>query len=295
MGMSGNGGNRQAGERRRGLTAISSGADGTGHPVLAMASDFQTQGQTRKLACAGMSRSFRACHTPARDPSGVRRLWVSLGRMLLLLLLGQPERLLGETGSVNHRVGAGLAMDVDTRWVDNGGYRPVRITFTPTAPVVADRVLVIEFVAPFWSNSGLEQTRVVQAVEIPAGSGPVRVAISVPQMVTWNQFRVDVTEDGQLVQPLSVLSAGGAAAASDSLWAEQLPAVLIVGDKLPDTANLARLVRVDLYYQNASGPTPSGGKLPLPTAMARPLAELPERWIDYTNFDLVSMSFDQLR
>ncbi len=47
------------------------------------------------------------------------------------------------SGALHRGTGAGLKMDVDTRWPSGAGYRPVRITVTPVAPAIADRTLTV--------------------------------------------------------------------------------------------------------------------------------------------------------
>jgi hypothetical protein len=207
-----------------------------------------------------------------------------------------------ESGALHTVAAAGLKMDVDTRWVSGGGYRPVRITVTPSGPVIADRTLTVEFcTSHFWNYSRDGDLRVVQYVEIPSGSGVVESTISVPQTAAWNRYQVNVFENGKLVPRLSPSGAGD----QNNLWAweEKCPKVLVVGDKLPDTSGLGGLLNVQDYYQyypyaiaqsGPGGPNVPGGKMPLPTAIARPAADLPRRWIDYTNLDLVCVSVEQL-
>ena len=58
----------------------------------------------------------------------------------------QPQPATAVTGSAFSVVGSGLRVTVDNRFLDNPGYRPFRITVTPTTPVAADRTLTVELV-----------------------------------------------------------------------------------------------------------------------------------------------------
>jgi len=192
-----------------------------------------------------------------------------------------------------HRgTGAGLKMDVDTRWPSGAGYRPVRITVTPVAPAIADRTLTVEFAAGHFWDYGKEDLRVVQDIEIPAGSGAIQTTMSVPQTLGWNHYTITVIENGKVIPRLS--STGSGDQYTSWVWEEKFPRVLIVGDKLPDTSGMGALLNVAEYYQYGSAVSGSAGKTPLPTALATPAADLPPRWIDYTNLDLVCLSVDQL-
>ena len=94
---------------------------------------------------------------PASTASGTPHLVIAIcpagrfvpaTRLFLLVALVWPagwcEQCGAETGSVHQTGGAGLSMTADVRWLDGCGYRPVRITFTPTRPVIADRTLKVE-------------------------------------------------------------------------------------------------------------------------------------------------------
>jgi len=199
-----------------------------------------------------------------------------------------------ESGTTHRGVAPGLTMDIDTRWLSGAGYRPVRITVTPTAPVIADRTLTVEFSARQYWNRGRDDFRVVQDIEIPAGSGPIQTTLSVPETLALGRYTINVLEDGQ-VQPRLCQSGSGD---DYTLWAwEAFPKVLILGDDLPDTSGMAALLNASEYYQYQSSQPPTssaGAKMPLPTAMARPATEVPRRWIDYTNLDLICLSAEQL-
>ena len=69
-------------------------------------------------------------------------------------------------------------------------------------PNVADRTLTVELsLRSVYSRD--YDLRLTQDIEIPAGSGPVEAAVSIPRLVAWNNIDLNVVEDGQLLKPLS--------------------------------------------------------------------------------------------
>lgn len=233
---------------------------------------------------------------PGRDTALARRGSSLLAALAVLAALAGSVSLCqvahAASGTLHRATGVGLAMDVDTRWPTGAGYRPVRIAVTPIAPAIADRTLTVELAASHFWNYGTDNLRVVQHIEIPAGSGAIQTTMSVPQTLGWNRYKVTVVEDGQVIPRLSYNGVGDQY--TSWAWEEKFPRVLVVGDTLPDTSGIAALLNVAEYNQYGAAPVGAGGRAALPTAHATPGADLPSRWIDYTNLDLVCLSFDQL-
>lgn len=220
-------------------------------------------------------------------------LLVCMATLAALALLDGSCLFGAESGTIHRGVGAGVRMDVDSRWLSGPACRPVRITITPMVPAVADRTFTVEFSITSYPNYGREDLRVVQDIEIPAGSSAIETTISIPQTAAWTGYTMTVLEDGEVLPRLS--SPGGGDQSYAWAWGDKFPKILIVADKLPDTSAVAGLMNVSEYYEYHSGRGRSGGNAaPLPTAMARPAAELPQRWIDYTNLDVVCLSCKEL-
>lgn len=220
-------------------------------------------------------------------------VWVALGSASGW---GQAQ---AESGSAITLAGAGLNVVVDTRWVPGGAYRPVSVTVTPTLPVAAHRTLTIEFLVSHRRRGDDFFLRVSQDVEVPAGSGPVRAVIAVPQMIGNPNWKVNVIEEGKLIPGMS--SAWSQLNSPADQFPESLPSVLIVAEAPPDTSGLAAALGVTV--DEPVGPPPVSKPalpepeppVPLPTAITRSVAELPGRWIDYTNCDVVCVSLDKLK
>jgi len=196
-----------------------------------------------------------------------------------------------QTGTVHQVTGNGVTFTADVRWVKGHGYRPVRITVVPLVPPVADRTLKVEFlVCRNWRDQ--YDLRVVQEIEIPAGSGPVEATMAVPQYVDWSAYRINVSEDGRLRTRLSTNGWVRLSNRADEL-AECLPAVVVVGGELPDTSALAASLstHISIYQQYSSDNVPANC---LPTLATRTAGQLPRRWIDYSSVDILCMSLDEL-
>ncbi len=122
--------------------------------------------------------------------------------------------------------------------------------------------------------------------------------MSVPQISSWNAYKIEVWEDGRLRKALSTPGWGGV---SNYYGAQQfvdhLPAILVLGKELPDTHELAMLLPVQEYnrYRGVPAVDPNNPtKLRLPSAFALPAGDLPPRWIDYSGLDVVCASLDEL-
>jgi len=188
---------------------------------------------------------------------------------------------------------AGLRVAIDTRWVGAAGYRPVHVTVTPLRPDPAERALRFELFVRR-NNMRDYDLSVTQEVVLPAGSSrPVEATIAVPQHVAWWNYMVEVREDGRELPRLGVpwTPCYGSSAVE---WSECFPAMLVVGDTLPDTGAMGENFPVQAYYQYSPRATSAPSSNQLPTVTARPSSELPERWIDYSGLDVVCVTLDDL-
>ena len=189
--------------------------------------------------------------------------------------------------------GNGLQMDVAfVALRHRPGYRPVRISALPTAAVTADRTLSIEILLGRTTDG--YDLRVVKELEIPAGSGLQTMTIPVSELAGGDLYRVNVSEDhiplNALCVPWTTYS---------SYWSEALPAILFMGSSLPDTSGLAAALPPyagGAYYGGVQPPvrTSPFASPQLATADNWAMRDFSEQWIDYSGFDIVCLSHEQL-
>ena len=99
-------------------------------------------------------------------------------------------------GTTVSTAGAGLSFKIDTRWLDGGGYRPIKVTITPATPTTADRTISIDFVIR--GHLLRSERHVFESVEIPAGSaGPMEVCMAIPGMIATPMSSARFLEDGE--------------------------------------------------------------------------------------------------
>ncbi|MCI0359444.1 MAG: hypothetical protein L0211_13285 [Planctomycetaceae bacterium] len=232
------------------------------------------------------------------------------------------------------KIKSGLAMTIDMRGIDANGYRPVAVTVKPlnNLPLPADRQLRV-IIAPFTNMSGLTP-EVSQVIEIPEGSTSATTTIAIPQTGQWWSCSIDTFEDGEKLRDLSVERIGFPGI-NYWEWSEARPAMLIVDRNVPDRPDRDKMItdfkglgtdRAPTYTvpepralaslfpdpnRAMGGATTSNyiaGSQPLSDAVLLdnlmtnyprlellPPAELPERWIELSQYDVVIISLAELR
>jgi hypothetical protein len=226
--------------------------------------------------------------------SALRRTVVAAG-LVLATFCAFPQRLAAVSGSLHTGSNPQLRLTADAAWPDGSGYRPVRIKATPTTqlPDVSLRVEFEVYGTPGYRDA--DRLTVVQYIEIPAGSGPVEAVMSVPEYFGWQGHKMDVYVNG--VRSPSLSTNGRINLQNYNGWVnEGIPALLVVGKKLPDTAALAAHLPLDEYYQSRSqgGPATPRDQRQWPNALVVPPAELPGGWINYSGLDLIFLSVGDL-
>lgn len=189
-----------------------------------------------------------------------------------------------EAGQVLRRTGAGLALTIDMSWPSGPAYRPVPIEVKPLVPSAWDRTLRVEYLSRIPGMGSGYSVRAVEEIEIPAGTNTARATLRVPYSAN-QMYRINVLEDGDLVKSLTQDWT------SDQDWysavQEGLPRFLVADSILPNTNSIAAAL-VD-----GSGSQPYGVAAQTTTRAIPPVA-FTDRWLDYTNFDVVCLSVNQL-
>jgi len=225
-----------------------------------------------------------------------------------------------------------LRLDIDTRWVDGTGYRPVRVRVSPLlpGPSPADRKLQVTLSPRGWYAAASGSC--TATVELPQGQRFAEATISVPQLEFWNSLDVTVSEGGRICRDLSA-NRVGIPVRNYYNWSEAAPSVLIVSEDAPPLtfSSTQRSLPRSNSGSNNVGPERMpdfralAGRLPmsywngmvdermfdisqatddfqllrllndLPRIEVLPPASLPDRWIDFTCVDVILLSFDQLQ
>jgi hypothetical protein len=226
------------------------------------------------------------------------------------------------------KIKSGLSMTVDLRGIDANGYRPVAITVRPLngLPLPGDRVLrVVLTPYAYMSNLAPEASQVIELAE---GSTATTVVLPIPQTSQWHSCSIDTFEDGEKLRDLSIERIGFAGISYWD-WTEARPGTLIVDRAVPDRATRDRMVvdyrtrGTDLnpaytlpeprvlanLFPEANRPNTffPGGQRPSDAALLEnlstnyprldmvPPGEIPERWIELSQFDLIIIPLADLR
>ncbi len=215
-------------------------------------------------------------------------------------------RTAGGTG-VTIGTAAGATVSIETWWDVAAGYRPARVTVTPTGPTTTDQTFTVEFLLGRrqWGD-GQYDLRVARDIELPAGSGPVEATAALPQSPDSDSYAINVLVDGELQPGSSASWIETRNMPTD--WEECLFSMLVVGDAPVDLSELTSLLPMDGYvgsqvvrrYGRARQvPYPPSRALVnvpqgLPGVISCGVGELPRRWIDYSGLDVVCLTLEQL-
>ena len=195
----------------------------------------------------------------------------------------------------------GLVLTLDTTWIDGRGYRPVRITVTPTTPTTADRSLRISF------RPGNQSVAVTGDIYLPAGFTSVTTTLSVLQFNPWYSIAFDVFEDGEYVRELSIPQNSFGIGWNQYSGDNASPSILVLNANLKSGSMLNAIGRSGQPVLEV-GPAVSistivatiRGNPPRQIAGAATttipsLADLPDRWIDYSALDVIVASRQDLQ
>ena len=166
----------------------------------------------------------------------------------------------------------GLSLNVDPRWTNNYGYRPVEVTISSPNPTTVDHVITIELHTGHNRNVSVKQS-----FEMPAGSTKATTTVSLPVFQTpLNNFFWDLRVDGIKDKDLSVDYK------SPQAW---------MSGATSSGGNLTFLV---------AGPNKTHRSLVSTNALelevlSLNLSAFPTRWIDYTAIDVVSLSLAEVQ
>jgi hypothetical protein len=185
---------------------------------------------------------------------------------LAVLSETSPQALAGDGGEFSlpqpgKKIKSGFHVHVDTRGIAGPGYHPVRITIQPLRPTTRDRTLRFHLYPNSWSRQNLTR-EVEQVIEIPEGSASAQATILVPQDQVLNFLRIDVYEDGDLLEDVSMENANQTLRRNNNYheMSEAYPGILLIDSDAPRIAVQSQAI----------------GQLKAKGRIAKPTHELPD-------------------
>ncbi len=218
----------------------------------------------------------------------------------------------------------GLQLIVDARWVDGNGYMPVKVTLLPwpAGPATASRTIQVVLVPDFALSRSREDHQVTGTVELTQGATRGEATLAVHRRGAPQYLSIRVYEDGA---PLEDLSLSYASMGGSSRKSEAVPTLLVIDADAPTRDAREQLLRRRLASSGAPAAAPAP-RLPnlrqlppfffpesdfevgppddgltlaaldaLPRVELLPPAELPQRWIEFTSFDMIFVSAADLQ
>lgn len=166
---------------------------------------------------------------------------------------------------------SGLAISVDPRWTNSYGYWPIEVTVTAAKTSTSDRIITIKLHSGWNRTSSAEQSFV-----LPAGSTVATTLITLPVFQTpMNRFWWDFYVNGMKDKDLSIDEK------SSQAW---------MGGASSSGAGVEFLV-AGPSRTNRGLVSTNGMELQI---LSLKLSSFPTRWIDYSSFDVVSLSRNEV-
>jgi len=237
--------------------------------------------------------------------------------LIIVILLGG---IAGGTSNVDGAVGSAVVMPgpklfsklgnrvtVDTTWVENDGYRPVRVRFESLVPLAVDRAITFRIsLYPGWFGNQDGRLQISEDFVLPAGATRVDTTVLVPCHELWDSVSWNVAVDGSVDAELgtdrnrnaNIVWIPGSIHQSRQL--RELPRVLVVGDAATEADILQGMLRpLTTVEAEFLGVTTMGANWKTNLASATrshfvSIAELPDTWLGYSCLDIVCISEQQL-
>ncbi len=203
-------------------------------------------------------------------------VWLGDCPSLLAMNGGLIELPFSPPGKVVYSKQAGMRLQIDTRWVGEHGYRPVKYTFSLPRPTQADIQLTLRF---FAGRGAVENSVIIveQDFELPAGRTSASFSLSVPEYQEWRFVGAETWVDGVKDQELS-LEFAQHPQSNIARGGYNFAAMLLNRDSSMPVTQLLSDVRgapADVYPWNND--------------------LIPEKWIDYSSFDVVITNIAELK
>ena len=229
---------------------------------------------------------------------------------------------------------SGLRLVVDGRGIDGNGYRPIHLEISPwpPKPLTADRQ--IRVVLKPRTYNAMSTPDASQVIDLPEGSTTVSATVLVPQSSLWYSLGIESFEGGEKLEDLSHPYLTWPNATGYWEWTESRPTMLFIDANVPPRAirdpavqsfktaaadptpthDLPDVRQLIWLFPDPNRSAP--GTTPVTTQLAGappatdnlilsqiadqarmemlPPAELPKRWIELSQFDLILISLADL-
>ncbi len=170
----------------------------------------------------------------------------------------------------------GLRLHVDSRWLNNFGYRPIRIRVDAKQPTTLEHHITLRLFVTSWQQTAGNLV-VEQDLVLPLGATSTETVLSCPQFESAQRYWWQVWIDSQLDRELGV---------------SQTLAWQLNGIGNIDTSNTSlKFLIIDPHAKQQQMLSLGADIF---EALVVPLAELPDRWRDYSAIDVVVASPDHL-
>lgn len=205
--------------------------------------------------------------------------WSAATSLILASIFSAASK--GEDGTVMRfpivgktRFPSGLQMEVDTRWVEAQGYRPIHIKLGTSngLPSPADRTIQLNVKVFSLRNSVDNLTDVTTAyLTLPEGKTSITSSISILQESLWNRIEIETFEGNSQLSDLSGSFNASASARRANIyygWDQDAISFLVVNSNVPERSKRtagttgATAMAVMVQPKPSDPPVSSSNKVP---------------------------------
>lgn len=179
----------------------------------------------------------------------------------------------------------GLKVEIDDRWFDGAGYRPIRLRFSTETAAAADRRIAIRMAFSDSGRAGDDDLIVSQSVAMPAGAGTVETVVRCPAVSAWSSMSWEVKVDGQVDKALSS--------------PQFVPSQGVMAGSMSGPGGMLRIVRPsridesELQDERLVSPLTVG--INRRQIGERLMCEPMTNWLDYSGAEVISVDLPTLR
>lgn len=167
--------------------------------------------------------------------SNARRITLAVVLVVNFWSLGRVGPLFAGTGQKitlptdnRNKIQNGIIAEIDTRWVEGLGYRPVTLTLS-TRKSKRDRTIRVALM-PESHSSSHEPLKVEVTMDIPAGVKDVKKTVYLPQQTPWSVIRADFYLGNRKLKDLSI---GYGIYQDNRTYNDHSPCMLLVDSDAP--------------------------------------------------------------